>query len=149
MSKHPPLCIVGGRLVLPEGAPQPGGLRAEDGRIVALGAYVTPQPGDRVVVVPAGRLGMPDGYSFPVAEVEEGHHLVLRQAPPQHPWDAVWTFVVEPDGEGRSRLISRSRSARPTGPAALPLRGVTAMMDPVTLVMTRRMLLGIKERAER
>jgi hypothetical protein len=55
------------------------------------------EPGDRVVVVPAGRLGMPDGYSFPVAEVEEGHHLVLRQAPPEHPWDAVWTFVVEPD----------------------------------------------------
>ena len=107
------------------------------------------EPGDRVVVVPAGRLGMPDGYSFPVAEVEEGHHLVLRQAPPEHPWDAVWTFVVEPDGEGRSRLISRSRSTRPTGPAALPLRGATAMMDPVTLVMTRRMLLGIKERAER
>lgn len=111
--------------------------------------WQTLEPGDRVIVVPAGRLGMPDGYSFPVAEVEEGRHLVLRQAPPEHPWDAVWTFVVEPDGEGRSRLISRSRSARPTGPAALPLRGVTAMMDPVTLVMTRRMLLGIKERAER
>ncbi len=105
--------------------------------------------GDRVVVVPAGKLGMPDGYSFPVAEVEAPHHLVLRQAPPEHPWDAVWTFVVEPDGEGRSRLISRSRSTRPTGAAALPLRVVTAMMDPVTLLMTRRMLLGIKERAER
>lgn len=49
MSKHPPLCIIGGKLVLPEGAPQPGGLRAEDGRIVALGADVAPQPGDRVV----------------------------------------------------------------------------------------------------
>lgn len=105
--------------------------------------------GDRVVVVPPGMFGMPDGYAFPVAEVEPNHHLVLRQSPPEHPWNAVWTFVLEPDGDGRCRLVSRSRSTRPTGGAAMPLRVATAMMDPVTLLMTRRMLLGIKERAER
>ena len=49
MSKAQPLTILGGRLVLPQGEPQPGGLRAEDGRIVALGADVAVQPGDRVV----------------------------------------------------------------------------------------------------
>lgn len=106
-------------------------------------------PGDRVVVVPAGRLGMRDGYSFPVAAVSAPHHLVLRQAPPEHPWNAVWTFVVEPDGGGGARLVSRSRATRPSGPAGAALRGMTALMDPVTLVMTRKMLLGIKARAER
>lgn len=43
-----PLTITGGRLVLPSGAPVPGGLRCEGGRIVALGD-VAPQPGDRVL----------------------------------------------------------------------------------------------------
>ena len=40
-----PLTITGGRLVLPTGAPQKGGLRVADGRIVALGD-VRPEPGD-------------------------------------------------------------------------------------------------------
>ena len=44
-----PLTITGGLLVLPEGAPRPGALRAEDDRIVALGADVSPQNGDRVI----------------------------------------------------------------------------------------------------
>ncbi|WP_408591667.1 dihydroorotase [Novosphingobium sp.] len=42
-----PLTIINGRLVLPEGAPQPGALRCENGRIVALGA-IAPQPDDEV-----------------------------------------------------------------------------------------------------
>lgn len=43
-----PLTITGGRLVLPGRDPQPGALRCEGDRIVALGE-VTPQDGDRVV----------------------------------------------------------------------------------------------------
>lgn len=43
-----PLTITGGRLVLPTGAPQPGALRIEEGRIVALGD-VAAQPGDDVL----------------------------------------------------------------------------------------------------
>lgn len=42
-----PLTILNGRLVLPEGAPQPGALRCANGRIVALGA-VAAQDGDEV-----------------------------------------------------------------------------------------------------
>ena len=40
--------IVGGRLVLPHGAPQPGAIRLAEGRIAALGA-ITPEPGDSVI----------------------------------------------------------------------------------------------------
>ena len=48
MSIPQPLAITGGLLVLPTGNPQPGTLRCENGRIVALGA-VTPSDGDRIV----------------------------------------------------------------------------------------------------
>ncbi|OYU35206.1 dihydroorotase [Novosphingobium sp. PASSN1] len=43
-----PLTITGGKLVLPSGAPQPGALRIEEGRIIALGD-IAPQPGDDVL----------------------------------------------------------------------------------------------------
>ncbi len=42
-----PLTITGGRLVLAEGAPVPGALRCEGGRIAALGD-IAPQPGDEI-----------------------------------------------------------------------------------------------------
>ena len=55
----------------------------------------------------------------------------------------VWTFVVEERG-GRTRLISRNRFRLPT------LIGRIGMlpMEPGSLVMERKMLLGIKGRAE-
>ncbi len=105
-------------------------------------------PGDRVVLVPKGWGPLPDGYSLPVATVLPGCALVLRQAPPEHPWNAVWTFVIDPDGPDRCRLISRSRAERPPGAAGGLNAIATEVMDPITLVMTRKMLLGIKARAE-
>jgi hypothetical protein len=60
--------------------------------------------------------------------------------------DWVWTFALVPE-DGSTRLISRNRIA---------LKGVAAgqrlgmlVMEPGSLVMERKMLLGIKERAER
>lgn len=47
MSFHPPLTITGGRLVLPDGRIEPGGLRCEGGFLTAIGD-VAPQPGDEV-----------------------------------------------------------------------------------------------------
>lgn len=102
--------------------------------------------GDRVVLVPEGWAALPAGYALPVARLDPGRALVLRQAPPEHPWNAVWSFVVEPVDERRSRLLSRSRAERP---ASAAVRAATAAMDPLRVLMTRRMLLGIKERAER
>lgn len=103
-------------------------------------------PGDRVVVVPPGYGPMPGGYSFPVAQVLPGRALVLRQAPPEHPWNSVWSFHLVPSGPGRCRLLSRSRTQPPQQAG---LRIATRVMEPVTLVMTRRMLRGIAERAAR
>jgi len=102
--------------------------------------------GDRVVVVPEGYGPMPGGYAFSVARVEPPRALVLRQAPPEHPWNGVWSFHVVPAGGARCRLLARSR----TEVAAQPgLRLATRVGEPVALVMTRRMLHGIKQRAER
>src|SRR5919106_4318183 len=56
--------------------------------------------GDEVRVAPAGALGMKDGYAFRVAIVEPDRALVLRQAPPEHPWNATWAFILVPDGWG-------------------------------------------------
>ena len=101
--------------------------------------------GDRVRLVRKGWLGLRDGFALPVERVNPGRAIVLREQPPQQPWDAVWSFHVIPLGPGRCRLISRSRSALPRGAARL----ATWVMEPVTLLMTRKMLLGIKQRAER
>ncbi len=102
--------------------------------------------GDRVVVVPEGYRPMPAGYAFAVARVDPPTSLVLRQAPPDHPWNGVWSFHVVPVGDDRCRLLSRARTETQ---AATGLRIATRAMEPVTLVMTRRMLRGIKDRAER
>jgi hypothetical protein len=56
----------------------------------------------------------------------------------------VWTFVLSERG-GRTRLISRNRFRL----ATLGARIGMAPMEPASLVMERRMLLGIKDRAER
>lgn len=48
MSLAAPLTITNGRLVLPDGSVAAGALRCEGDRIVAVGADVAPQPGDRV-----------------------------------------------------------------------------------------------------
>ncbi|MEJ2458097.1 MAG: dihydroorotase [Novosphingobium sp.] len=48
MSIHAPLTITGGKLLLPDGTTVPGAIRCEGGFITALGADVTPQPGDRL-----------------------------------------------------------------------------------------------------
>jgi hypothetical protein len=56
----------------------------------------------------------------------------------------VWTFVLSEHG-GRTRLISRNRFRL----ATLGARIGMAPMEPASLVMERRMLLGIKDRAER
>jgi hypothetical protein len=60
--------------------------------------------------------------------------------------DWVWTFVLEPQN-GSTRLISRNRIAM-KGAAAGQHLGML-VMEPGSLVMERKMLLGIKQRAER
>jgi len=59
--------------------------------------------------------------------------------------DWVWTFALEPENDS-TRLISRNRIAM-KGAAAGPRLGML-VMEPGSLVMERKMLLGIKQRAE-
>ena len=54
------------------------------------------------------------------------------------------TFVLEPHGPGDSGLIARGRTPRGIGALAN-----TLLMEIPHFVMERKMLLGIKERAER
>ena len=55
----------------------------------------------------------------------------------------VWTFVLD-ERDGRTRLISRNRFRLPTLVARIGM----LPMEPGSLVMERKMLLGIKKRAE-
>jgi hypothetical protein len=69
-------------------------------------------------------------------------HRVLAWRSEDGNW--VWTFVVE-EQHGRTRLISRNRFRLPTLIARIGM----VPMEPGSLVMERKMLLGIKQRAER
>lgn len=94
-------------------------------------------------------LGPPDRYggkaAQAVAALEPGRSMTLM-GPPD--WQRVqggesarlgaWTFVVDPIDERSCRLLVRSRG-HPPNPA----------FDLVHFIMERRMMLGIKERAER
>jgi hypothetical protein len=58
----------------------------------------------------------------------------------------VWAFALEPDEVG-TRLISRNRIAMPTAPW-LQRALARYIMEPGSLIMERKMLLGIRARAE-
>ena len=82
------------------------------------------------------------GTGIEVREVVPNHHLVLQWAPTR----STWTFGLYPVSDGRTRLVSRNRLPR-SGPLFWPM--MLAFMEPGSLVMERKMLLGIKERVER
>jgi hypothetical protein len=75
-----------------------------------------------------------------IERVEHRHLLAWRSEDGN--W--VWTFVLEETG-GATRLISRNRFHLPTVAARIGM----LPMEPSSLIMERKMLRGIKERAER
>jgi len=89
---------------------------------------------------------LPMGPSRPVMTVEVAdppRTLAIRIA--DQNW--VWIFALVPEG-GSTRLISRNRIATSAlGPAGRAF--YTVFMEPGSLIMERKMLLGIKRRAER
>lgn len=96
-----------------------------------LSEFQHPQTGDAVAFGPS---------RMSLDRVDSGRVLAWRSDDGK--W--VWTFVLEPHGGG-TRLISRNRFRLSTFGArmgALP-------MEPGSLVMERKMLRGIKQRAER
>lgn len=79
-----------------------------------------------------------------VQAVERNRHLVL--GPDPGPDLAVtWALVLRPAGEGNTRLVSRCRAKLPPGVRGLFWR---ALLEAGQLAMERRMLLGIRRRAE-
>jgi len=85
-----------------------------------------------------GREGQP-GMRVEILEPER----VLSSRSEAGDW--VWTFALAPDN-GASRLISRNRIAMKGAQAGQRLGML--VMEPGSLVMERKMLLGIKQRAE-
>ncbi len=86
----------------------------------------------------------------PVAAVEPNRFLLLAG---HERWgDLSWLLALEPYGEGRTRLISRSRYHLRWGTLlrSLPPQMVPfyVLFEPGEFVMLRKMLLGIKRRAE-
>jgi hypothetical protein len=100
------------------------------------------EPGDAVRLAPTGWLGQREGSSLSVAEVIEGQAIVLRAAPPELPWEAVWSFHLMPRREHSCRLLVRTRVAlRHPGEVLL-----AELAAPATALMTRGMLRGIRRR---
>jgi hypothetical protein len=60
--------------------------------------------------------------------------------------DGSWTYVLQPLGDGRTRLLIRGRGAR--GRSLLGVAFDRAVFEPVHFVMERRMMIGIKQLVE-
>jgi hypothetical protein len=88
--------------------------------------------------IPVGR-----GPSWPVAVVEPNRALVLDMRN-MGGLDWVWQFGLYPVDETRTGLVSRSRVRA----HAVWARLLTHTIEPAGFLMTRRMLLGLKQRAE-
>jgi len=88
--------------------------------------------------IPLGR-----GPSWPVAVLDPNRALVLDMRN-MSGLDWVWQFELCPVDGTRTRLISRSRVRA----HAVWARALTHAIEPAGFLMTRRMLLGLKQRAE-
>jgi hypothetical protein len=88
--------------------------------------------------IPIGR-----GGGFPVKAIEPLRSLVLAGQGPDFRWS--WELALVRVDAGRTRLLSRNRVRTPG-----TLRSALMMvaMAPAAFLMTRKMLLGIKRRAE-
>jgi hypothetical protein len=82
------------------------------------------------------------GYAMRVERLDPGQAMVVRSS--NHAW--VWSFELRP-ADGHTRLISRNRFDT----AVLPVKDKLAypVIEPGSWVMERKMLLTIKQRAER
>lgn len=92
---------------------------------------------------------------LPIVELERGRYFVAH-APADaaartagKPWATVsWLLEIEPLGSERCRVISRQRIAC-SDDLGTRLSMGKGLLEPVGFAMDRRMLLGLKQRAER
>jgi len=101
-----------------------------------LPAFQRLQPGD---VIPIGH-----GGGFPVRTVRPNRSLVLGGRQDQTSWS--WELALDPIDENHTRITSRSRG---TVPNTFGARVFIALLGPAAFLMTRRMLIGLANRAER
>lgn len=97
------------------------------------------QAGD---VIPLGA-----GPSWPVKALEPNQSLLILLRNTQNPeFGVTWVWALDPLDERHTRLVSRVRCRLP-----LTLGGVfmLLLLEPTGFIMERKMLLGIKQRAER
>ncbi len=101
------------------------------------------------------RLGRPGSPSFAVVALDPGRSIVLVSVDPstglpvptpvREGPGATWQWLLTEVDDGRAtRLISRQRNTHPSSQRLL-----WRLVEPVGFVMERRMLLGVRDRAER
>jgi hypothetical protein len=89
-------------------------------------------------VIPIGR-----GGGFPVTAIDPRRALVLSGAGDGFAW--VWQFGLYPAGARQTRLVSRNQVRVPRSVGSWLFMRV---IEPAAFLMTRRMLIGLKRRAE-
>ena len=89
-----------------------------------------------------------------IVSVEPGRHVLAHDAPDEgarqdgRPWvEGTWLFLIEPLARWDSRVVSRYRCAT-SSDLRTRLSFGPALIEPIGFAMDRRMLLGLKERAE-
>lgn len=100
-----------------------------------LPAFQKLQPGE---MIPMGR-----GAGFRVAAVTPNESLVLGDKNDGFGWS--WEFGLYPIDGRRTRLVSRNRACVPAGAKWTMFMLV---LEPAAFLMTRRMLIGVRTRAE-
>jgi hypothetical protein len=104
------------------------------------------------------KLPFAEGFAVPYAIVDAPHALVIHgdtrtagmDAPPMRPGDYMavqWGWYLEPIDDHTTRFIERWRADY--GPGRLNTLMYRLFMEPGAFIMERKMLLSIKERAER
>jgi hypothetical protein len=91
--------------------------------------------GDKVKMCP-GDWGLP---AYEVAVLEPDRAMVIGRQE-NGAWLDIWQFNLVPQADGTTRLILRSRDMKSGG--------IWTVMRPGEFIMSRGMLLGIKERVE-
>ena len=102
-----------------------------------LPEYQHLEVGDKIRLVPEGR-----GPFFLVYAIEPGRAIILGGDDPP----TTWSFVLEPIDENSARLIIRFRQSYERRLGNVVIWRV--FTDPITFWMERKMLQGIKVRAE-
>lgn len=80
---------------------------------------------------------------FPVRMIKPGEALVLGGETAGFQW--AWQFALVPVSRSQTRLISRNQACVPRSIASFLFR---LALEPAAFIMTRKMLLSLKRRAE-